>query len=59
MPSTKIIYALRVHVELQKRGFNYITEMRNPKNPHLNCWVYELTDELRNALNEILGGITQ
>lgn len=56
MPRTKIIYALRVHVELQKRGFNYITEMRNPKNPHLNCWVYELTGELEYALNELLGG---
>ena len=57
MPRTKIIYALRIHVELQKRGFNYITEMRNPKNPHLNCWVYELTEELERTLDELLGGM--
>ena len=56
MPKTKIIYALRVHIELQRRGFNYITEMRNPKNLHFNCWVYELTEALESALDEILGG---
>ena len=57
MLKTKVIYALRVHIELQKRGFLYVTEMRNPQNPRLNCWVYELTDELQHALDEILGGM--
>lgn len=57
MPNTKIVYALRIHVELQRRGFNYITEMRNPKNPHLNCWVYEATPEFMEAFDEIMGGI--
>lgn len=57
MPKTKVIYALRVHIELQKRGFVYLTEMRNPQNPHLNCWVYELTDELQTTLDELLGGM--
>jgi hypothetical protein len=33
--------------------------MRNPKNPHLNCWVYELTDELQHTLDELLGGMSK
>ena len=33
--------------------------MRNPKNPHLNCWVYELTEELENTLDELLGGMSK
>jgi hypothetical protein len=31
--------------------------MRNPQNPHLNCWVYELTNDLQTTLDEILGGM--
>lgn len=30
--------------------------MPNPQHPEYNCWVYELTDELEEALDEILGG---
>ena len=56
MPTTKVIYSLRVHIELQKRGFLYVAEMRNPKNPNLNCWVYEMTPELATTLDELLGG---
>ena len=56
MQKTKIIYSLRVHIKLQQLGFHYVTEMRNPKNPNLNCWVYELTEELEEALDKILGG---
>ena len=58
MPNTKIkiIYSLRVHLELQRRGFNYETEMKNPQKQQFNCWVYRLTPELSKALSEILGG---
>lgn len=59
MPKTKVIYALRVHIELQKRGFVYLTEMRNPQNPHLNCWVYEATPEFMEAVDKIIGGISK
>ena len=57
MPKTKIIYSLRVHVQLQQLGFSYITEMRNPKNPNLNCWVYEATPAFEEAITKIMGGI--
>lgn len=44
--NVKIIYSLRIHIALQKQGFQYITEMRNPQNPNFNCWVYAETPEL-------------
>ena len=56
MSKTKIIYSLRIHIELQKKGYHYITEMRNPRNPAFNCWVYEATPGLLKAFDEILGG---
>jgi hypothetical protein len=37
-------------------GINYLTEMKNPKNTQLNCWVYEETPELKRALNSLMGG---
>ena len=52
----KVIYSLRIHIALQKQGFHYITEMRNPSQPHLNCWVYEITPELSEALEGLMGG---
>lgn len=57
MPNTKvkIIYSLRVHIALQQMGFKYITEMRNPLNPHLNCWVYPVSEELYASLDALLG----
>lgn len=57
MPNTniKIIYSLRIHIALQKLGFAYETEMKNPKNPHLNCWVYPATPELKAALEALIG----
>lgn len=42
----KIIYSLKIHIALQNKGFNYITEMKNPNNSNFNCWVYEETPEL-------------
>jgi hypothetical protein len=32
-----------------------MTEMRNPKNPHLNCWVYEESADLLAALDALMG----
>jgi hypothetical protein len=31
--------------------------MRNPKNQHLNCWVYEATPEFLKVFEEIVGGM--
>lgn len=57
MSNTKVIYTLKVHIELQKRGFKCLIEMRNPKNQHLNCWVYEATPEFMKVFNELVGGM--
>ena len=54
---TKIIYSLRIHVALQRKGFSYVVEMRNPQNPNLNCWVYEESQEFLKALDELMGGL--
>ena len=56
MPSSniKVVYSLRIHIELQKMGFSYITEMKNPKNPHLNCWVYARTPEFLASLDALM-----
>ena len=52
----KIIYSLRIHLALQKMGFKYETEMKNPYNPRFNCWVYVQTPQLASAFDELLGG---
>lgn len=56
MPNSKIkvIYSLRIHIALQQQGFSYITEMKNPKNPHLNCWVYQETPALLKAFDSLV-----
>lgn len=50
----KIIYSLRIHLKLQKMGFEYETEMKNPMNPQYNCWVYIASDSLLDAFDKIL-----
>lgn len=50
----KIIYSLRIHIALQKMGFVYITEMKNPNNPKFNCWVYEETPALLEAFDKLV-----
>lgn len=52
----KIVYSLRMHIGLQERGFQYITEMKNPHNQNFNCWVYEETPEFLEAFNALAGG---
>lgn len=56
MPNTKIIYSMKIMLQLMELGFTPITSMPNPQHPEYNCWVYELTDELREALDRLLGG---
>ena len=59
MPSTKtkIVYSLRLHIALQQQGFAHITEMKNPQNPHLNCWVYEATPRFTAAFEALMGEV--
>lgn len=52
----KIIYTLKLHVALQQMGFQYQTEMRNPKYPMYNCWVYEATPAFLDALTRLTSG---
>ena len=50
----KIVYSLRIHVALQQLGFAHITEMKNPQNPHLNCWVYAVTPDFTAAFEVLV-----
>lgn len=52
--NVKIIYSLRMHIELQKMGFEYLTEMKNPYNDRLNCWVYAETPDLLAAFDDLI-----
>jgi len=52
--SIKIVYSLRVYMELQSMGFNYIQTMPNPKNEDLICWIYEATPAFLDALGSIV-----
>lgn len=56
MSNVKIIYSLRIHMALQRQGFVYLTEMKNPQNQRFNCWVYEKTPELLKAFDALVGG---
>ena len=52
----KIIYSLQLHIALKALGFAHETEMKNPKNPRFNCWVYEETPELLKAFDSLVKG---
>lgn len=52
----KIIYSLQIHIALQALGFTHETEMKNPRNPRFNCWVYEETPELLKAFDSLVKG---
>lgn len=58
MPNSnfKIIYSLRIHLALQKKGFKCETEMKNPMKPMFNCWVYKITPQLLEAFDELVKG---
>lgn len=51
---TKIVYALRVHTQLQLLGIPYLIEMKNPKDSRYTCWVYEDTPEFAIAFERIM-----
>lgn len=55
---TKIVYSLRIHILLQQQGFSYLTEMKNPKNPYLNCWVYAATPQFEAAFEALMGEVS-
>ena len=52
----KIIYSLKFHIALQAQGFECIMEMKNPNNQKLNCWVYEKTAALQQAVDALIEG---
>lgn len=54
--NVKVIYSLKIHIALQRQGFKYLTEMKNPNNPRFNCWVYEETPDLQSAFDALLKG---
>jgi len=35
----------------------HITEMKNPQNPHLNCWVYAVTPDFTAAFEALMGEV--
>lgn len=52
----KIIYSLKVMVQLVEMGNIPILTMENPKYPDYKCWVFEMTEKLQNDLDIVLGG---
>ena len=60
MPNSKIkiVYSLRIHIALQQQGFMYETEMKNPQNPRLNCWVYAATPDFLAAFEALMGEVS-
>lgn len=54
--NVKIIYSLKLHLELQRRGFSFLTEMKNPNNPRFNCWVYAATPDFLAAFDALVRG---
>ena len=51
----KVVYSLRIHAALQQQGFQYLVEMKNQHNPHLNCWAYEATPNFLAAFDALMG----
>ena len=52
--NVKIVYSLKLHIALMKQGFQYVTEMRNPKDVRYSCWVYEASPEFLEAFDNLL-----
>ena len=52
---TKIIYSKKVMLALAACGIQPITSMQNQKDLRYTCWIYELNDELSQALDKIMG----
>ena len=49
----KVIYTKWVAYELRKQGFPIVRVEINPNKPHLDCWVFEATKEMLEALSKI------
>ena len=49
----KIIFSLRVKLELQERGFDPILETDNINKPGFKCWIYNDTKAFSEALTAI------
>lgn len=47
MPITKIIYSMRVMLQLAERGYKPLTTMPNPQHPEYNCWIFEVTEDFK------------
>lgn len=52
----KIIYSLKVMLQLVEFGHVPTKTMPNPKYPQYNCWVFEITDAFQRDLDKVLGG---
>lgn len=52
----QIIYSLRIRRALRKAGFDPIMETDNFKKPGYKCWMYENTDDFKEALSAIFEG---
>ena len=51
---TKIVYSLKIFIQLQIRGIHPICSMPNPHNEKFTCWVYQATNEFIKAFDEIV-----
>lgn len=51
----KTIFSLRIKIELSKRGFEPVLENDNVNKPGFKCWIYEITPEFDECLDEIMG----
>ena len=56
MNKKQIIYSLKVMRQLLERGFVPEQTIPNPIKPQFNCWIFEVTEDLQTALDEVLGG---
>ena len=53
---SKIIYSMKIMKQLLAKGIFPKSTKRNPTKPNYFCWVYEVTDDLIAALDEIFEG---
>lgn len=51
---TKIIYSRKMAVYLRNRGCKIVRVEANPYKPEFDMWIFEDTQELRNAMNNFM-----
>lgn len=54
LTSRKIVYSLRVFMELQERGINPMATSQNPFKDKFICWIYDKTPEFDAAFDAIM-----